>query len=50
MLGNTTRFPQYAPMDAYQNRPLGKNMAAEIIIEQWKLYLTLVTVVQAMTK
>ncbi|KAJ5268761.1 hypothetical protein N7505_004519 [Penicillium chrysogenum] len=40
-LAESTRFPQYAPMDAYQNRPLGKNMAAEIIIEQWKLYLVM---------
>ncbi|THC99552.1 hypothetical protein EYZ11_000921 [Aspergillus tanneri] len=34
--------PYYAPMDATQSRPLGRNnMTAEILIEQWKLYLVM---------
>ncbi|KAJ5423217.1 hypothetical protein N7491_008433, partial [Penicillium cf. griseofulvum] len=41
-LAESTRFPQYAPMDAYQSRPIGRNnLTSEILVEQWKLYLVM---------
>ncbi|KAJ5371431.1 uncharacterized protein N7496_007523 [Penicillium cataractarum] len=41
-LAERTRHPQYSPVDIYQNRPLGRsNMTAEILVEQWKLYLVM---------
>ncbi|CAI7658903.1 unnamed protein product [Penicillium discolor] len=41
-LAESTRFPQYAPMDVYQSRPMGRNHAtSEILVEQWKLYLVM---------
>ncbi|KAJ5800463.1 uncharacterized protein N7518_002531 [Penicillium psychrosexuale] len=41
-LAESTRFPQYAPMDTYQNRPIGRtNVTSEILVEQWKLYLVM---------
>lgn len=35
--------PQYAsPVDVHQHRPMGRsNMTAEIVVEQWKLYLVM---------
>ncbi|KAJ5559130.1 hypothetical protein N7535_009006 [Penicillium sp. DV-2018c] len=41
-LAESSRFPQFAPMDAYHNRPIGRNnVTSEIFIEQWKLYLVM---------
>ncbi|KAJ5690808.1 hypothetical protein N7462_005200 [Penicillium macrosclerotiorum] len=41
-LAERTRHPQYSPVDVYQSRPLGRsNMTAEILVEQWKLYLVM---------
>ncbi|KAA8651342.1 putative cell morphogenesis protein (PAG1) [Aspergillus tanneri] len=41
-LAESSHPPYYAPMDATQSRPLGRNnMTAEILIEQWKLYLVM---------
>ncbi|KAF9885888.1 Cell morphogenesis protein PAG1 [Aspergillus nanangensis] len=41
-LAETPQHPQYAPMDAAQARMLGRNnMTAEILTEQWKLYLVM---------
>ncbi|KAJ6133856.1 hypothetical protein N7523_000178, partial [Penicillium sp. IBT 18751x] len=41
-LAERTR-PQYAsPVDVHQHRPMGRsNMTAEILVEQWKLYLVM---------
>ncbi|CAL5873101.1 uncharacterized protein PFLUO_LOCUS7370 [Penicillium psychrofluorescens] len=41
-LAESSRFPQYSTAEGYQSRPLGRsNMTAEILIEQWKLYLAM---------
>lgn len=41
-LAESTRVPQYSPVDVYQSRPMGRsNMTAEILVEQWKLYLVM---------
>ncbi|KAJ5102364.1 hypothetical protein NUU61_004586 [Penicillium alfredii] len=41
-LAESARVPQYSPVDGYQTRPLARsNMTAEILIEQWKLYLVM---------
>lgn len=41
-LAERSRPPQYSPVDVYQSRPLGRsNMTAEILVEQWKLYLVM---------
>ncbi|KAJ5256817.1 hypothetical protein N7478_012921 [Penicillium angulare] len=41
-LAESSRVPQYSPVDVYQSRPLGRsNMTAEILVEQWKLYLVM---------
>ncbi|KAJ5894826.1 hypothetical protein N7495_006517 [Penicillium taxi] len=41
-LAESTRVPQYPAGDAYQSRPLARsNMTAEILVEQWKLYLVM---------
>ncbi|PLB44490.1 cell morphogenesis protein [Aspergillus steynii IBT 23096] len=41
-LAESSHPPYYAPMDVTQTRPLGRNnMTAEILIEQWKLYLVM---------
>ncbi|KAG2421135.1 hypothetical protein HFD88_000751 [Aspergillus terreus] len=41
-LAETPQHPQYAPMDPVQARLVGRNnMTAEILIEQWKLYLVM---------
>ncbi|KAJ6096375.1 hypothetical protein N7486_007121 [Penicillium sp. IBT 16267x] len=41
-LAESTRVPQYSPVDIYQSRPMGRsNMTAEILVEQWKLYLVM---------
>ncbi|KAJ9288667.1 hypothetical protein DTO021C3_3696 [Paecilomyces variotii] len=41
-LAESPRGPQYAPMDLGNGRTLGRNnAAAEILIEQWKLYLVM---------
>ncbi|KAJ6164695.1 hypothetical protein N7470_003367 [Penicillium chermesinum] len=39
-LADGTRAAQFSPVDAYQARPLARsNLTAEILVEQWKLYL-----------
>ncbi|KAJ5982970.1 hypothetical protein N7481_005069 [Penicillium waksmanii] len=41
-LAERSRPPQYSPVDVYQSRPLGRsNMTAEILVEQWRLYLVM---------
>lgn len=41
-LAERTRHPQYSAVDVYHNRPVGRsNMTAEILVEQWKLYLVM---------
>ncbi|KAJ6099471.1 hypothetical protein N7467_001006 [Penicillium canescens] len=42
-LAESTRFPPFAPADSYHNRPpIGRNnVTAEILVEQWKLYLVM---------
>ncbi|KAJ5097927.1 hypothetical protein N7532_004928, partial [Penicillium argentinense] len=41
-LAERSRPPQYSPVDVYQGRPTGRsNMTAEILVEQWKLYLVM---------
>ncbi|KAJ5873784.1 uncharacterized protein N7529_002214 [Penicillium soppii] len=41
-LAESTRFPQYGSIDAYQPRPIGRsNVTSEILVEQWKLYLVM---------
>lgn len=41
-LAESSRAPQYSPVDVYQSRPMGRNnMTAEILVEQWKLYLVM---------
>ncbi|KAJ5783201.1 hypothetical protein N7457_004975 [Penicillium paradoxum] len=41
-LAESTRFPPYGPIDAYQSRPIGRNnVTSEILVEQWKLYLVM---------
>jgi hypothetical protein len=41
-LAESTRFPQYGSIDAYQPRPNGRsNVTSEILVEQWKLYLVM---------
>ncbi|KAJ5918683.1 hypothetical protein N7454_009827 [Penicillium verhagenii] len=41
-LAESTRFPQYSPVDIYQRGPMGRsNVTAEILVEQWKLYLVM---------
>lgn len=41
-LAERTRHPQYSPVDVYHSRPLARsNMTAEILVEQWKLYLVM---------
>lgn len=41
-LADGSRVPQYSPVDGYQARPMGRsNLTAEILVEQWKLYLVM---------
>ncbi|KKK25189.1 cell morphogenesis protein, partial [Aspergillus rambellii] len=41
-LAESPQHPHYAPIDAAQARALGRNnMTAEILVEQWKLYLVM---------
>lgn len=41
-LADGSRPPHYSPTDAYQGRPMGRsNLTAEILVEQWKLYLVM---------
>ncbi|EAW06774.1 putative cell morphogenesis protein (PAG1) [Aspergillus clavatus NRRL 1] len=41
-LAESSQSPQYAPIDPVQARALSRsNMTAEILIEQWKLYLVM---------
>ncbi|GAT28704.1 cell morphogenesis protein [Aspergillus luchuensis] len=41
-LAESPQYPQYGPIDAIQARSFGRsNTTAEILIEQWKLYLVM---------
>ncbi|KAJ5488488.1 hypothetical protein N7539_003378 [Penicillium diatomitis] len=41
-LAERTRHPQYSPIEPYPSRPMARsNMTAEILVEQWKLYLVM---------
>ncbi|EPS33037.1 hypothetical protein PDE_07998 [Penicillium oxalicum 114-2] len=41
-LAERTRHPQFSPVDPYPTRPVARsNMTAEILVEQWKLYLVM---------